>query len=167
MDVEIKELAEILSREQEVYQKYLELLTEQQRHLMKNDVNSVKATTDLINHLAQEAADLESGRARVMSRLKRIGALKPGQDSLAKILEKFKGPQFDELEKLKSTLLDVHSRIKDQSARNELLIANSMKMIANTMQYIHELNNPQVTYNNPSTAKRDSLQQKTLISRTI
>jgi hypothetical protein len=167
MDAEIRELAEILSREQEVYQKYLELLTEQQRYLMNNDVNSVKATTDLINHLAQEAADLESGRARVMNRLQRLGALKPGQDTLARIMEKFKGPQFDELEKLKETLLDVHSKIKEQSTRNELLIANSMQMIANTMQYIHEINNPQVTYNNPSNAKRDSLHQKTLISRTI
>jgi hypothetical protein len=167
MNTEIRELSEILGRELEVYQKYLELLTEQQRYLMMNDVQNVKATTDLINNLAQQAADLESGRARVMNRLQRVGAFQTGQETLSRILDKFKGPQFDELEKLKETLLDVHSRIREQSCRNELLIANSMKVIENTMQYIHEMNNPQVTYNNPSTAKRETLHRKTLISRTI
>ena len=167
MDIEIIELSEILGRELEVYQKYLELLTEQQIYLMKNDVQNVKATTDLINNLAQQAADLESGRARIMERFRRAGTIQKGQDSLARILEKLQGPQFDELEKLKETLLDIHSRIKEQSLRNELLIDNSMKVIANTMQYIHEMNNPQVTYNNPSTTKRDTLHRKTLISRTI
>ena len=166
MSTEINELADILSREQDIFREYLDLLTEQQRYLMCNDVESVKETIERINKLAQDAADLENGRARMVRRLQEGGKLTPEQNSLGTILKKFEGPQFAELALLKETLLEIHQKIIEQKTRNELLIEQSMKTIAHTMQYIHDFSNPKATYENPANSKRDT-KQGALISRTL
>ncbi len=92
MDNDLKELTAILSREQEIFQGYLELLTEQQEHLTANDMEGVQATVEKINSLSHKATNLENGRRRVLDRISRASRLKPEEINLSRLLEKLGGP---------------------------------------------------------------------------
>jgi len=166
MEKHINELAAILKAENAVFVRYLEKLGEQQRCLIENDLAGIKASVEQINVLAQEAMNLETGRRSIIDRLSRQLGVEPSDVSLSQLLEKFKGPRFDELQRLKDMILDVHGKVTAQKHRNELLIEQSMSVIRQTMNYINEICNPQVTYGNPVLAQRGEKSRNALISRT-
>jgi hypothetical protein len=167
MDNELNELTTILSHEQELYQRYLELLTEQQGYLVANDIVGIRNTIDRINALAQEATNLENNRRKLVSRLSKIYRLKDGEMNISILLEKLSGTRYTELEQLKQTFLDIQGKIREQKVRNELLIDQSMKMITHSMQIIHNAGNPKATYDDPSRIRGTAGNQAALISRMI
>jgi len=166
MDSNLKELTAILRAEKEVYARYLEKLTDQQRCLIENDLQGIKSSVEQINSLAQEAANLETGRRAIVERISGKLGINPGDVSISKLLEKFKGSRFEELEQLKNMILDINEKVKNQKLRNELLIEQSMSVIRQTMNYINEINNPKVTYGNPVFGRRGVKDKGALISRT-
>jgi hypothetical protein len=167
MEIELNELTALLSQEEKVFRDYLDLLSQQQEYLITNDLAGIKATIEKINILAQEATNLENGRRRILGRLSELAQLGSGDLNISGLLEKFKGPNFRELEKLKDAILKIHEKIVEQKTRNELLIDQSMSMITQTMQFIHNASNPKVTYDNPAGIKGGSSAQAALISRMI
>lgn len=165
MDQGLKELTTILSREQEIFQGCLELLIEQQNHLMSNDIDGIQATVEKINALSQEAANLENGRRRLLDRITRASRLKPEEIDLTKLLEKLGGPIFQEFVRLKDTLIDIQEKINEQRVRNELLIDQSMRVISHSKLRIHETGSPKATHENHAQIKGSQGLQGTLISR--
>lgn len=167
MDRELKELTKILKAEKEVFVKYLEKLTDQQKALIENNLDDIRSSVEQINILAQEAVNLENGRRTVIDRLSRKLGMAAEDVSVGKLLEKFKGPNFEELEQLKNTILEIHQKVKTQKNRNELLIEQSMSIIRQTVNYINEVRNPKVTYANPVSTRRGAEDSGALLSRTV
>lgn len=165
MDRELKELISILNAEYEVFVKYLESLTEQQQYLIENDLDGIKASVEKINILAQDAVNLETGRRRIIERLSKRLEMNPEDITIGKLIENFKGPNFEELEGLKNTILDIHEKVNNQKTRNELLIEQSMGIIKQTMDYIHQVNNPKAIYDNPVTASGGTVDGGSLLTR--
>lgn len=166
MEVELNELIDILSSEHKVFEEYLHLLTEQQEHLIQNNLAGIKSNIEKINMLAEEAANLENGRRRLMGRISESMRLKPSDISLSRLLERVNSPNLKEMERLKDTILEVHDKISYQKTRNELLIEQSLRIINQTMQFIHEVNNPRATYDNPLKSGGFA-HQSALVSRMI
>jgi hypothetical protein len=167
MEKELHDLTSILSNEEQVFHDYLELLSLQQEYLIKNNLAGIKATIEQINMLAQDAINLENKRRKVIARLSELAHLRPDELNITKLLKKFKGPKFDELERLKDAIIKINERVQDQKNRNELLINQSMGMITQTMQFIHNAGNPKVTYDDPSSVRGGASGHAALISRMI
>jgi hypothetical protein len=161
----LNELIEILSAEQKIYQQYLQLLTEQQECLIKNDLDAIRESTEKINTLAQQATNLENGRQKIIARLSNSAEIKFDDINISKLIEKFAGPGFGKLEQLKDTIMEMHEQVTRQKTRNELLIDQSMGIISQTIQFIHEVNNPRVVYENPAKLKGGAGNNGALISR--
>lgn len=150
MEEELRELENILRAEQKLFGIYLEKLTEQQRYLIENDLKGLKDSIEKISFLAQEAMTLENSRKVVIDRISRKLNVDKDDITLSKLLDRFKGHKFEELEKLRNAILDTHFKATAQRERNELLINQSMSIIGRTIDYLNERKNPRVTYEDPT-----------------
>ncbi len=150
MNGEIQELETILKAEQKLFTGYVEKLAEQQQCLIENDLEGLKKSIEKINLMAQEALTLESGRKNVIERISKKMNIEEDDITLSNLLSRFKGQNFDELDKLKNAILDIHLKATAQKERNELLINQSMSVIRQTFDFMNQQKNPKATYDNPS-----------------
>jgi flagellar biosynthesis/type III secretory pathway chaperone len=167
MESNLRELIDILTREQVVFQEYLGLIRDQQKHLIQNDLDAVKDSTDRINALAKEAANLENSRRDILSSISIKIDTEPVRLDVSRLLAIFDNPRFKELEHFKDTMLEIHNRIGEQNTRNELLIEQSIRMISQTMLFINEVNSPDTIYENSSITVEGANGNAELISRMI
>ena len=167
MERDLKELTEVLKAEKDVFVKYLEKLNLQQAALIENNLEGIRSSIEEINVLAQKAVNLEIGRRSIVDRMSRKLGVAPDDITISKLLEKFKGPNFEELDRLKNTMLEINEKVKTQKYRNELLIEQSMSVIQQSINYIHEASNPKVTYANPMMTRRGSADRGALLTRTV
>ncbi len=165
MERELKELINILNAEYDVFVKYLEKLSEQQQYLIENDLDGVKASIEKINILAQNAVNLETGRRRIIETLSEKLAMNPDDITIGKLIENLKGPNFEELEELKNTILDIYAKVNRHKKRNELLIEQSMGIIRQTMDYILQAGNPKAIYDNPVAVPHSAVNKGSLFAR--
>ena len=142
MEKELKQLIGMLDAEYDVFVKYFERLVEQQQYLIENDLDGIKTSVESINVLARNAKNLETGRCRIIERLSKKLALNPEDITIGKLIENFKGPNLEELEGLKNTILDIYAKVNRQKRRNELLVEQSLGTIRQTMNCIQRANNP-------------------------
>lgn len=166
MEKELRELEAILEAERKLYAKYLERLTVQQRSLIENDLQGLRESIDSINILAQEAMTLESGRKNVIARISDKLKVAREDITLNNLLDRFKGHNFEQLERLKQAILDTHIKATAQRERNELLINQSMSVIGQTISYLSERNNPSPVYENPVKKNGCSSGKRSLLTRT-
>jgi hypothetical protein len=143
---EFNELIRILDSENGIYQKYLGLLTEQQDHLINNNIYGIRLTIERINQLAQSAMSLETARLGIIENISATMNTSPENLTIGKLLEKFKGPKFQELEQLKNKILATYDQVMKQKSRNETLIDQSMRIIGHTMNLICGTDEPPATY---------------------
>jgi hypothetical protein len=167
MENALNQLINILTKEQELFQQYLDLLTQQQEHLVHNDLDSIRTNAEKINVLVREAADLENSRRFVLVRISQRINADSEKPNLTELLSAFEGPRFKNLERFKDTIFETYNRINEQKARNELLIDQSIKMISQAMQFIHRISDPAATYENPSVSTADGRSSAVLVSRMI
>ena len=166
MERELRELESILKAEQKLFVIYLEKLIEQQKSLIESDLNGLKENIERISLLAQEAMMLENGRKNVIERISEKLKIDKDNITLNKLLDRFKGQNFGELERLKNTILETHVKATAQKERNELLINQSMKVISQTVEYLNERNNPKVTYKNPTRKSGNGTAGRRMLIRT-
>lgn len=166
MERELRELESILKAEQKLFTAYLEKLTEQQQYLIENDLKGLRESIEKISLLAQEALTLENGRKKVIEKIS--GKLKVDKNdiTLGKLLDRFKGRNFEDLEHLRNAILDTHVKVAAQRERNQLLINQSMNVIRQTVDYLNERNNPRVTYDNPARKNSVISDNRCLLTRT-
>lgn len=166
MEKELRELESILRAEQKLFGIYLEKLTEQQRYLIENDLKGLKDSIEKISFLAQEAMTLENGRKSVIERISKKLNVDKDNITLSKLLDRFKGHKFEELEQLRNAILDTHIKATAQKERNELLINQSMSVIGRTVDYLNERKNPRVTYEDPTRKNGVASDSRSLLVRT-
>jgi len=167
MEREIRELESILKAEKRVFADYLEKMTEQQQYLIENDLKGLKDTVEKIGFLAQEAMTLENGRKNLIEKLSQKLAVDKNDITLNRLLERFKGHNFEELEKLKNAILGINIKATAQKERNELLINQSMNAIRQTIDYLNERNNPRATYENPHENGSGKRERRAMLTRTL
>lgn len=166
MERELGELESILKAEQKLFAIYLEKLTEQQQHLIESNLNGLRDSIEKISLLAQEAMTLENGRKNVIARISDKSKIDKEDITLSKLLDRFKGHNFEDLEGLRNTILDTHVKATAQRERNELLINQSMNVISQTVDYLNERNSPKVTYDNPAKKNGCGAGRRGMLTRT-
>jgi len=166
MERELRELESILKAEQKLFAIYLEKLTEQQKHLIENNLSGLRDTIEKVSLLAQEAMTLENGRKNIIARISDKLKIDKDDITLSKLLDRFREHNFEDLESLRNAILDTHVKATAQRERNELLINQSMSVIRNTVDYLNERNNPRVTYDNPIKKNGCGAERRGMLIRT-
>ena len=166
MEKELRELETILESERRLFVKYLEKLTAQQKQLIENDLQGLRESISKINLLAQEAITLESGRKNVIAKISKKLNTDKENVTLNNLLERFKGYNFEELDRLRNAILETHAKATVQRERNELLINQSMSVIGQTVNYLNERNNPSAVYENPVCKNGGTAAKNSLLMRT-
>lgn len=166
MEKDLLELESILKAEQNLLSVYLEELTDQQNYLIENDLDGLKNSIRELNLLAQKALTLENGRKAVIKRISLKLNMGNNDVTLSNLLARFEGRNFDELERLRNTILDVHIKVTARKECNELLINQSMNVIKQTVDYLNDRNNSRITFENTAVKGGNGNDRKGLLSKT-
>jgi hypothetical protein len=146
MEKDLHELENILNTEQDLFSVYLEMLTEQQKHLIENNLDELNNSIREINLLARKVLTLERERKELIKRISEKLRLDEDDITLSNLLARFTGRNSEELERLRNTILDTHVKATVQKERNKFLIKQSMTVIRQTVNYLNEKNNPAITH---------------------
>jgi flagellar biosynthesis chaperone FliJ len=149
MEKDLRELESILNTEQDLFSVYLEMLTEQQKHLIENNLDELNKSIREINILARKILRLERERKEVIKKISEKLRLDEDDISLGNLLARFTGRNSEELERLRNTILDTHVKATVQKERNKFLIKQSMNVIRQTVNYLNEKNNPPIANDEP------------------
>lgn len=166
MEKDLRELESILNTEQDLFSVYLEMLTEQQRHLIENNLDELNKSIREINILARKILRLERERKEVIKKISEKLRLDKDDISLSNLLDRFTGRNSEELERLRNTILDTHVKATVQKERNKFLIKQSMNVIRQTVSYLNEKNNPAITHDRHVRKGKYDDQGKRLLTRT-
>lgn len=136
MDKHTKDLIEILGNELETFNRFLILLDEQHRCLVKGDVDSLNRVNAELEELSNQADRFELKRQSVVREIATNFNLEDNSAKLNGILEKLDSISKNRLQELRQSILDVHAQVERKSQRNKFLIDRSRSLIAESMRII-------------------------------
>lgn len=136
MDKHTKDLIEILGNELETFNRFLILLDEQHRCLVKGDVDSLNRVNAELEELSNQADRFELKRQSVVREIATNFNLEDNSAKLNGILEKLDSISKNRLQELRQSILDVHAQVERKSQRNKFLIDRSQSLIAESMRII-------------------------------
>lgn len=134
MDSLINKLTETVSQEVRQYELFLQLLTEQQNHLVENDLDGLNSVISQQEEAIVRSRDLEKTRMRVVNELSNHLDADPNDLTLSRITRDLSKPQAERLEAMQKKLLDLHAKINRVKSKNEFLIQKSMEYIGDAVK---------------------------------
>lgn len=126
-DLLVVKLIEVVNAEIRVFNHLLEVLQQEQRALLDDDLQGIEASIAAKQEAAEEARRLESERTLVAQKLARRLELEPGNSTLARLIEAVEGWQGEELTRMRQTLLELNQKIRSTNENNAFLIRQSMR----------------------------------------
>jgi len=141
----VHELIEVLKEEASLFETFLELLEEQQRALVKNDLNGINRITELQREKAVSSRRLNKRREDVIGKLASDGASKEDL-TISKLIESVASGQAIVLEQLRNSILDLNAKITKVRNQNSMLINRSRDNIVKTMELLSRIGVPDTGY---------------------
>jgi len=132
----IKELIQLIRREEEVLKRFLDLLQLQKQYLLANQIDQFQET------IHQQGAILEEIRALEEKRIAKVGdmaartGMKEDEITLTHLIEISLGDVSTELKGLKKSLSHLVERIRRVNRINELLIKRSLNFIQQSIDWM-------------------------------
>jgi flagellar biosynthesis/type III secretory pathway chaperone len=160
----VSELMEILKEEASLFEGFLELLEQQQKALVRNDVDGLKAITETQREKVVESRLLAREREAIISRL---SAQENGMEDLtvSKLIEFVSTGEARMLGQLRDTILDLNTRVAKVRSQNEILISRSRENIIKTMELLGRIKAPDVNYH--SQGEKRAVQTNLALDRRI
>ena len=127
-------LAEILNRELDLFNEFLDLLDKQHQQLNDGDFDGLNETTRELDRLSVQADIIEQDKNRSVEEACRL--LNPNRRMSADTklgcrINNINGKQF---EKLRKTILAVHGQIEAKSLRNMELVEKTRQLLETTFR---------------------------------
>ncbi len=165
MESLINKLTETVSEEVKQYELFLQLLTEQQNHLVENDLNGLNNVIKQQEEAIVRSRDLEKIRMRVVNELSNHLDADPNDLTLSRITRDLSRPQAERLEAMQKRLLDLHAKINRVKSKNEFLIQKSMEYIGDAVKLFASLADDKSVYvdKKPKNGKPSSI----VVNRTV
>lgn len=128
----INHLIDIISREARLFESFLNLLEQQKRALVANDLNEL----DRITRLQQDA--MATSHRLNLERVRTVDAIKAERNfeqdlTISRLIALADSEQAARLKELRELLLSLNDKILEVRNTNALLINQSREMIARTM----------------------------------
>ncbi|MBD3380738.1 MAG: hypothetical protein GF404_00935 [candidate division Zixibacteria bacterium] len=156
-----KTIAEIVEQEAVCLEEFLKLLVAQQKYLVENDIDQLKAGVDRQQELIDRVKNLEKNRFEVLANYSRQHDLDPAEITITRLANQAEGKIADKLLKLQNSLMSLHSKIEKAKRKNEFLIEHSMKHIEGTIKLIAGKNGTGSDYS-PHEKKGNLMVSKTI-----
>jgi hypothetical protein len=138
-------LIEIIGREAALFERFLELLEQQQEMLISDDIDGLRLVSETIREKVVENRLLNQQREEAVAEIKSRNAIK-GDLNVTRLLEIVDQQQADRLLHLRNTIYALHDKITETRNRNALLINRSREYIARTMDMLSQIGNPEANY---------------------
>lgn len=165
MESLIKKLTEIVSQEVKQYELFLQLLTEQQNHLVENDLERLNNVIRQQEDAIISSRELEKTRMRIVNELSQHLDADPNDLTLSRITRDLSRPQAEKLKGMQKRLLDLHAKINRVKSKNEFLIQKSMEYIEGTVKLFASVADDKSVYREH--APKDKRPSSIAVNRTI
>lgn len=141
----VDRLIDILGKEAKLFESFLDLLEQQQRMLVENDVDGLNRITDLQREKLVESQVLNRQREETIEQIKVANAVE-GDLNVTRLLEIVDREHADQLAKLRNLILNLTEKITHTRNQNAMLLNRSREYIAKTMEMLSRIHNPGITY---------------------
>ncbi len=141
----LDELINVIGDEAILFEKFLELLEEQQQALITNDPDELKTVTARIQQVAAQSQRLEQVRISLVEEIRRVGGAEADLN-VSKICDMADPERSTQLQTFRTMILDLYGKIEQTRMRNGLLIEQSLEQIQNTIDVIGRIPAQKETY---------------------
>ncbi|NIP44509.1 MAG: flagellar protein FlgN [candidate division Zixibacteria bacterium] len=138
MEFLYKKVIDIVEEESLCLEEFLELLVNQQKYLVENDLEKLKDGVARQQEIISRVKTLEKQRGKLVAEYSETEDVNPGDITITCLARKAGGQIADKLLELQNSLLSLHEKIEKARRKNEFLIENSMKYIDGTIRLIAE-----------------------------
>ena len=122
-------LIEVINKEGKCLEKFLTLLSEEQKFLVENDVDSLRRSVEDQEKTIRDARKLEDERIKLTDSLAEKLKIDKDEVSISKLIELVEESYSTKLRELQNTLSSLYARLERQRKKNEFLIKQSMKYV--------------------------------------
>jgi flagellar biosynthesis/type III secretory pathway chaperone len=150
----LDELINVIGDEAILFEKFLELLEEQQRVLIANDHDELKTVTARIQQVATQSQRLERTRISLVEEIRRAGGAEADLN-VSEICDMADPERSTQLRTFRTMILDLYGKIEQTRMRNGLLIEQSLEQIQNTIDVIGRIPAQKETYHKHGGVSRD------------
>ncbi len=141
----INKLINVISREAALFESFLELLEDQKKMLVKNDIDGLKRNTETQRQKISESQHLNDERLELIESITVINQI-DGDVTVARILEFADQSQAIQLSRLRELILEVNARITEARNSNVMLLNQSRDSISQMVTMLAKINAPEHIY---------------------
>lgn len=124
----IKDLVDIIRKEEDLLKQFLELLETQKTMLVKNDVQDFEMSVARQERMIAEIKDLENSRILMVNKIAEGMDVKESEITITRLVEMSLGQVSSELSTAKKSMTNLVTRIKRANQVNQYLIKRSVNM---------------------------------------
>ncbi len=154
----INKLIEIVGKEAELFETFLALLEQQQKHLVDNNTDGLNEVTHLQREKMVESQILNKERESLVIEIKKDNAI-DGDLNISKLLDLVDKNQAERLVQLKELIVSLHDQIAEVRNQNAVLLNRSRSYISRMMNTLSKINSPAPNYSKNGTNQE---QQQTI-----
>jgi uncharacterized protein YeeX (DUF496 family) len=125
----VSQLIEVINKEILCLENFLTLLSEEQKFLVENDVDSLRRSIEEQEKTIRDERKLEQVRIKLTDALAEKLKIDKGEVNIPKLIELVEESYSTKLRELQSTLSSLYANLERQRKKNEFLIKQSMKYV--------------------------------------
>jgi hypothetical protein len=130
----VYQLIQVIHKEIVCLEKFLILLSEEQRLLVENELDSLRRCIEDQAKTIGEAGKLEEDRVKLTDSLAEKLKIDKDQVRMSQLIELVEESYSAKLRELQSTLFTLYAKLERQRKKNEFLIKESMKYVDKSMK---------------------------------
>lgn len=141
----VNKLIAVIGREAELFESFLDLLEQQQRMLVKNDLKGLTEVTSQQQEKLIVSQNLNQHRLELVEAIKRDRNLE-GDLNVSRLIEIVDREQADRLEMLQKIIMNLTDKINETRNQNAILLNRSREYIVKTVEMLSRINTPDTGY---------------------
>ncbi len=130
----MSQLVEVINSEILCLERFLVLLSEEQKSLVEKDIGSLRKSVEEQEKTIREERKLAETRIRLTDSLAGKLKIDQGEVNLSRLIELVEESYSAELRELQSTLAYLYAKLERQRKKNEFLIKQSMKYVDKSLK---------------------------------
>jgi iron-sulfur cluster repair protein YtfE (RIC family) len=135
----VSQLIEVINKEILCLEKFLFLLSEEQKFLVEKDLDSLRKSIEEQEQTIRDQRKLEEARIKLTDSLAGKLRIDEQEVNMSKLIELVEESYSTQLRELQSTLVSLYAKLERQRKKNEFLIKQSMKYVDRSMEVFSSL----------------------------
>ena len=146
MSLQVSQLIEVINKEILCLEKFLILLTEEQKFVVENDIDSLQRSVEEQEKTIRDERKLEDERIKLTDSLAEKLKIDKTDVNISRLIELVEESYSTKLRELQSTLASLYAKLERQRKKNEFLIKQSMKYLDKSINIFSGLEGRDINY---------------------